>query len=166
MNPAARERLFGIEHAFDSSATALVLTVVVGVLLLVPVVFWFFARVIGTEPARLKDWWRRNLAWLVIVVLFAVPILAGAFWAIVFVGLLSLFCYREYARATGLFREKLISLLVAVMILAIHLTVLDNWYNAFVALFSLTMAALGGVALIQDRPQGYIQRVALATFAF
>jgi phosphatidate cytidylyltransferase len=166
MSPIARERLFGIEHAFDSPATALVLTMVVAVLLLVPIIFWFVARAVGADPGRLRNWWRRNLARLVLVALFALPILAGAFWAIVLVGVLSLFCYREYARATGLFREKLISLLVALTILAIHLTVLDNWYNAFVALFSLAIAAIGGVALVQDRPMGYIQRVALGTFAF
>jgi len=166
MNPIAHERLFGIEHAMDSRATVLVLAIVVGVLVLVPIIFWIFARFIRTDPARLKDWWRRNLARVVIVLLFAAPILAGAFWTIIFVALLSLFCYREYARATGFFREKLMGLLVALTILAIHLTVLDNWYNAFVALFSLAIAGIAGVGLLQDRPHGYIQRVALGTFAF
>src|SRR5262245_60409829 len=51
--------------------------------------------------------------------------------------LLSIFCYREYARATGLFREKLISFLVIVGILAVQFAVLDNWYLLFVALFPL-----------------------------
>jgi phosphatidate cytidylyltransferase len=166
MSPIARERLFGIEHAFDSPATALVLAVVVAILLLAPIIFWIIVPFARTDPTRRKDWWRRNLARVVIVVVFAGPILAGAFWVIILVAILSLLCFREYARATGVFREKLISLLVALMILAIHLTVLDNWYNAFVALFSLTLAAIGGVALLQDRPQGYIQRVALGTFAF
>ena len=88
MSPIARERLFGIEHAFDSPATALVLTMVVAVLLLVPIIFWFVARAVGADPGRLRNWWRRNLARLVLVALFALPILAGAFWAIVLVGLI------------------------------------------------------------------------------
>jgi phosphatidate cytidylyltransferase len=166
VNPLARERLFGIEHALASPATLPVLGIAIGVLILAPAVFWLIAHALGRDPSRLTGWWRRNLARIVILIIFTVPILAGAFWTILLITILSLFCYREYARATGFFREKLLSLLVALAILAIQLTVLDNWYNAFVALFSLAIAAIAGAALLQDRPQGYIQRAALGTFAF
>src|SRR5439155_19922059 len=87
-------------------------------------------------------------------------------WTMLVIALLSLLCYREYARATGLFREKLISILVVLTILAVHLTVLDNWYGLFVALFPFSIGAIASFTLFEDRPKGYIQRVALGAFAF
>ena len=60
-------------------------------------------------------------SWLVLVPVLGVPVLLGAAWTMAAVTLLSLFCYREYARATGLFREKFISLLVVLGILALSL---------------------------------------------
>jgi phosphatidate cytidylyltransferase len=87
-------------------------------------------------------------------------------WTILGIGLLSLLCYREYARATGLFREKTISLMVVLGILLITFSILDNWYRFFVALSPLTIAALAAAAILADRPKGYIQRVALGTFGF
>ena len=43
-------------------------------------------------------------------------------------------CYREFARATGLFREKTMSVLVVLSILALNFAALDNWYDLFVAI--------------------------------
>jgi phosphatidate cytidylyltransferase len=82
------------------------------------------------------------------------------------VGVLSLLCYREYARATGLFRERLVSLVVVAGIICLFLAVLDNWYRLFVALTPLTVALIASIAILADRPKGYIQRVALGAFGF
>ncbi len=95
-----------------------------------------------------------------------VPVLLGAFWTIIGVGILSMMCYREFARATGLFRERAVSLIVALGIFAVTFSVLDNWYAFFVALWPLTVGAIAGVAILSDRPKGYIQRVALGVLAF
>ena len=71
----------------------------------------------------------------------------GRFWTIAAVATLSFLCYREYARISGLFRERTISLIVVIGILFITLAELDNWYRLFVALFPLTVAliAIGGL---------------------
>jgi phosphatidate cytidylyltransferase len=164
MTDATRQRLFGIENAFAHPATSILLAVI-GVMLLVGLVTIFLvSRYLDAE--RKKELWQRYIGWLVFVPLVAGPILAGAFWAILVVAILSILCYREYARATGLFREKLISVLVIVSILAIQFCVLDNWYLLFVALFPLAIGGIASLAILQDRPKGYIQRVALGTFAF
>ena len=94
------------------------------------------------------------------------PILLGAAWTIVSIGLLSLLCYREYARATGLFREKAISLTIVLGITLITFATLDNWYRLFMALTPLTIVMILTVALLADRPQGYIQRTALGVLGF
>jgi phosphatidate cytidylyltransferase len=164
MSDVARARLFGVENAFAHPATVGLLASVAGILAVAPLLIWILSR--KQEAARRKDLWQRYLAWLILVPLLAVPILAGAFWAILLIAVLSLLCYREYARATGLFREKLISILVVVSILLIHFAVLDNWYRLFVALFPFCIGGIASLTLFQDRPQGYIQRVALGAFAF
>jgi phosphatidate cytidylyltransferase len=98
--------------------------------------------------------------------LIVVPVLLGAAWTFLAVGVLSLACYREFARATGLFREKRISAMVAIGIVAVTLAAADHWYRLFVALTPVTLVVITAVATSQDRPSGYIQRVAVAVFSF
>jgi phosphatidate cytidylyltransferase len=66
---------------------------------------------------------------------------------------------------TGLFRERAITALVAVVLILVFFAVADHWYGFFMALWSLSTVTIAGVALFADRPKGYIQRVALAIFA-
>jgi phosphatidate cytidylyltransferase len=79
---------------------------------------------------------------------------------------LSLLCYREYARATGLFREHLLSAVVVAGIILVHFAALDNYYRLFVAAWPISISFIVLVPLIADRPSGYIQRLALAVLGF
>src|SRR5438876_2006396 len=94
-----------------------------------------------------------------------VPVVLGAACFITAVGILSILCYRELARATGLFRERAISLVVAAGISLLTFAAADNWYELFVALPTLPLGVAASVAILADQPRGYIQRVALAAFA-
>ena len=98
--------------------------------------------------------------------ILVLPVLAGALWTILGIGILSLFCYREYARVTGLFRDKLVTSLVTLGILAITFATLDHWYGFFMALTPLITALIAAGAILSDRPKGYIQRVALGILGF
>jgi phosphatidate cytidylyltransferase len=164
VNPAARDRLFNPAVAFDHPATLPLLLVAVAPLALAPLVLRLGRR--WAAPEARRDAWRRYRPWLVLVPVMAVPVLLGAFWVILGVAALSVLCFREYARATGLFREKFICYLVVAGILLVHLAALDNWYRLFVALFPLVIGAVAGLAAAQDRPKGYVQRVALGVVAF
>ena len=113
-----------------------------------------------------RELFRRYFSWLVLCPVLLIPILFGAAWTILGVGILSLLCYREYAHATGLFRERTISFVVVVGIVAVTLANLDNWYLLFVALTPLTVAVIAAVAVLANRPKGYIQRMALAALGF
>src|SRR6202008_2065063 len=103
-----------------------------------------------------KELWDRYRSWIWLALCILIPILAGAFWTILAVGTLSLLCYREYARITGLFRQRTVSFIVVIGILLITFAELDNWYRLFVALFPLTVALIAIGGLIPDQPQGYI----------
>jgi phosphatidate cytidylyltransferase len=166
MHPAARERLFGFEHAFDHPVTLAVTIGLVLLLLVVPVLFVLLRRRGRIDDDLHRELRKRYYSWLVLVPLVLVPILLGAAWMIIGIGVLSLLCYREYARATGLFRERAVSTVIVVGIIAITLAALDNWYRLFVALTPLTVALIAAVAIFADQPKGYIQRVALGALGF
>jgi phosphatidate cytidylyltransferase len=166
MSPEARERLFSADHAFDHPITLVVTLAVASVLLLTPIVIWLLVRLGRIDEKLRAELMLRYWSWMVLTPLIVVPILLGAAWTILGIGILSLLCYREYARATGLFREKTISLVVVLGILAVTFAELDNWYRLFVALVPFTVGVIAIVAILPDRPQGYIQRVALGVLGF
>jgi phosphatidate cytidylyltransferase len=78
----------------------------------------------------------------------------------------SILAYAEFARATGLFREKVTSLVVVLGILVVGFAALDNYYRMFVALFPLGVCVFVAASILPDSPKGYLQRVALGTLAF
>ena len=166
MNSQTRERLFGAGHAFDHPITLGATLALAALLLLTPVVIWLLVR-LGRIDAKLRaELLLRYRSWLVLTPLIVLPILLGAAWTILAVCILSLLCYNEYARATGLFREKIISLVVVLGIFALTFTELDHWYGLFVALVPFTIGILAIAAILRDQPQGYIQRVALGVLGF
>jgi len=166
MSTEARERLFGAGYAFDHPVTLVVTLALLALLMITPPIIWQLVRLGRIDEKLRAELMLRYRSWLVLAPLMLVPILLGAFWTILGVGILSLMCYREYARATGLFREKTVSLVVVAGILAVTLTELDHWYELFVALVPYMIGIIAMAAILRDQPQGYIQRVALGVLGF
>jgi phosphatidate cytidylyltransferase len=166
VEPSTRERLFGYEHAFDNPVTLWITVGLAVVLAVAPIIFLVLSRLGKISPDLCQELFRRYYSWLVLVPLMLVPVLLGAAWTIAGVAILSLLCYREFARATGLFREKTISLVVVLGILAITFSVADHWYGLFVALIPITAGTIAAAGILADQPKGYIQRVALGVFGF
>jgi phosphatidate cytidylyltransferase len=160
------ERLWGPQYAFDHPVALWIAVGVAGALLLGMLLVLLLGRAGRVHEATLTELRRRIVSWAVIAPMLIVPILLGAGPTIAIFVLVSVWCYREYARATGLFRERLVSALVVVGILAVHFAALDHWYGLFAALWPLSVAVIAALAVLQDRPAGYIQRVGLGVFAF
>ncbi len=135
-------------------------------LLVTPLIFLALGAAGRLTPALKTDLWTRYRSWLFLVPLMIVPVLLGRLPAVIGVGLLAIFCYREFARAVGLFRQRAISAVVALGILLVTFAVADRWPGLFTALASLIVSLIVIVALFADEPRGYIQRVALGMFAF
>src|SRR5262249_50449524 len=138
MNNTTWQRLFGFRHAFDDRVTIVQTVIAVVLLTLAPLLIFVTTR--RSTADKRKELWDRYRSWIWLSLCILIPILAGAFWTILAVATLSLLCYREYARITGLFREHTISFIVVVGILLLTFAELDNWYRLFVALFPLTVA--------------------------
>ena len=159
-------RFFDAHTAFEDPVTVVILCSLVLILAITPVLIGLLER-FGFTPAALRpELMKRYRSWLILTPLIVTPILLGPGFTILAIGVLSLLCNREFSRATGLFREKLISALVAIGIVAITLASLDHWYDLFVAISPLTIGIIAMMAILRDQPQGYIQRVALGVFGF
>lgn len=138
--------------------------VIAAILGLCPLVFLAIGKKISDKLR--EDLWTRWRSWLILAPLMIGPIIFGRLAAIVGVGILGILCYREFARATGLFRSRAESAVVALGIILLTFASADHWNGFFHALVSLVTSLIVIVALASDQPKGYIQRVALGIFAF
>jgi phosphatidate cytidylyltransferase len=166
MDASSKERLWGYRHALDPPFVRGFLIGLLALLIAAPLCLWILQISRKTPLERRRELWARYRSWLVFVPLMVGPILLGAGWTIAAIALMSVLCYREFARATGMFRQPAISSLVVLGILAVTFAVADHWYGLFVAITPLFIGVMAAVALCADQPKGYIQRVALAVFAF
>lgn len=166
MDSQSTQRLFGYRDAFAHPVTVGITIAVVAVLLVAYGAIWLLHWMGKTKPELHEELMKRVHSWAIMTPLLMGPILLGAAWAIAGIAMLSLLCYREFARATGLFRERSISALVVVGILAVTFAIFDHWYAFFVAIPALTTVLIAMVAILPDEPKGYIQRVGLGTIGF
>ena len=166
MDPVTKTRLFGTTHAFDSPVVRFLVAGLAIVLIAAPLLILIITRLGKPNDKLKKDLWDRYKSWLLFIPMMFGPVLLGAAYVFAAVVLLALFCYRELARATGLFREAIISAVVVLGIVAINLAAADHWYGFFVALTPLVISLMAAAAILSDNPVGYIQRVALGIFAF
>jgi phosphatidate cytidylyltransferase len=166
ISPATWDRLFNPSGAFDHPVTLWAVVGLAAALALAGAVFPALraANVIGPETHR--DAMTRWRSWLWLVALMLAPVLLGAAWTILAVLVLSLLCYREFARGTGVFREKTIGAVVVLGTLLVNFAALDHWERLFFALGPLTVALVAVATIPQDRPKGYVQRVALGALGF
>ncbi len=166
MNDATKERFFGYEEAFDHPLTVGAVIGIAAALLIAPLVFKVLRKTVGVSDATYSELWARWRSWIWICLGLVVPILLGAAWVIVGVFVLSLCCFREFARATGIFREKLIGLAAVISLCLVSFAVIDNYPRLFFATPILGIGLIVMVMIPQDRPRGFIQRVGLGIMGF
>jgi phosphatidate cytidylyltransferase len=143
-----------------------ILAAVIGVLAVATAAIGILSLTGRLSPAMRRELWLRLASWLVLLPLMLGPVLLGRVWTIGAVTLLGLVCLREFDRATGLFREPVITATVAIGVLFVNFAALDHWYNFFVALWPLSVCVIAVASIPTDRPNGYIQRVGLGVLAF
>jgi len=152
--------------AFAHPVTVWIVSATIGVVVAAALAIGLLSVSGKVQPGLRKELWLRLGSWCVLLPLMIGPVLAGREWTIGAVTVLGLLCYREYARATGLFRERLLSAVVVLGILAVNFAALDHWYGFFVALWPLTICVLAVASIPLDRPSGYVQRVGLAVLGY
>ncbi|HEX4645757.1 MAG TPA: phosphatidate cytidylyltransferase, partial [Verrucomicrobiae bacterium] len=112
MNAMLHDKIFDYRNAFNHPVTAGITLGIIAILVLTPVVMMLLSALGRIGDSQREELFKRYRTWLILAPLMIGPVLLSPAWTIAAVFALSLLCYREYARATGLFREKLISVLV------------------------------------------------------
>jgi len=118
--------------------------------------------------------WRSYCAWLVMMPLALGAIFLGRTATIVFFTLISLIGFKEFARATGLYRDWPMTGVVYLGIIAVGVVTIvsdpftgePGWYGLFMALPVFVIAGIMLIPILRDRAQGQIQAVALAIVGF
>jgi len=157
--------LWGLGGSLSDPGVRLLLGIMFGTVALAGLAVGVLAAMGKLRPELRAELIKRVASWAVMMPIVAVPILFGKLPTIVLFTIISLLCYREFSRATGLFRDRTMSVLVVLSILALNFAALDHWYEMFVAVPALAIVAIAATAILRDQPKGYLQRVGLASLS-
>jgi len=118
--------------------------------------------------------WRIYRGWLVMVPVILGVLLAGRAATIVSVAVLAVFGFKEFARATGLYRDWWMTGAVYLGIVAVGVSSLvrdpwlhvPGWYGLFMALPVYVVCLILIVPIARNRTRGQLQNSALAVLGF
>jgi len=118
--------------------------------------------------------WRSFNGWLVMIPIVLVSIFAGREWIIIFFTLLSALGFKEFARASGLYRDRWLTGVVYALIVAVGALCLvhdprqhvPGWYGLFAVMPAYAFAVILAVPIVRNRAEGQLQFVALAAVGF
>lgn len=158
--------LISIKGAFGHAVTFWCVVLTATALILAPLITLIVDKTRGLSARRRASVWSNYRTWWLLAPVMTVALLLCPLSAMLFMLAVSLLCYREYARATGLFRDQWLSGLTFVAIIVLYFFVIDNWWNMFVAVQPMAIVVLAAAAVFPDKPQGYLQRVSLAAIGF
>jgi len=118
--------------------------------------------------------WNSYRGWLVMVPTIAVSLFVGRAAAICFFAIIAVAAFIEYARATGLHRDLMmtftalggIAVIAAVALTQDSVTGASGSYGMFMAVPVFVSAALVLASIVRNRPEGQLKAIALALFGF
>ena len=120
--------------------------------------------------------WTTYKSWLLMAPLLLGCVLAGRATTIVFLCFIAGLGFKEFARATGLYRDWWMTGAVYLGIVAVGATCLvrqpqgeepgDGWYGLFIALPVYAVALIMLIPIVRNRVQGQLQGVSLAIVGF
>jgi phosphatidate cytidylyltransferase len=120
--------------------------------------------------------WHAFRGWLIMIPLVVGAILLGRTATILFLGLIALGGFTEFARATGLYRDWLITGLVYIGIAGLTIVTLLpppdaivpvlGWYGMFMAIPVYVVAGVLLMPILRDRTKGQLQLIALGIVGF
>ena len=159
-----------IDAALNSSIFLTYLAIVIGLLATAGLLL----TIMGLLGKNVSSAWSSYRGWLVMVPIVMGTIFLGRSATIIGITLLALFGFREFARATGLYADWLMTATVYVGIVTLGLVVhlIDprlkgpGWYGMFMALPVYVIGAVLLVPILRNRSKGQLQQVALAIVGF
>jgi phosphatidate cytidylyltransferase len=118
--------------------------------------------------------WKAYLGWLIMVPLGLGVIFLGRAATLVFFTVVAIFGFKEFARATGLYRDWSMTgtVYLGIVCLGISSMVQDpfqgvpGWYGLFMALPVFVIAAILLIPILRNQAQGQLQMLALSITGF
>jgi phosphatidate cytidylyltransferase len=159
------------QAALQSEIFAAYAVVAAGLLGGAALILFFLERVLHRSVAGV---WRTYRGWLVMIPILLAVLFAGRVATIAGIGVLSLFGFKEYARATGLYDDWVMTGTVyAGIALTVVAALIDDpgrgvpgWYGLFAALPVYVVSAILAVPIARNRAQGQLQTTALALLGY
>jgi phosphatidate cytidylyltransferase len=158
--------LFDADRVLDDPVTTSILLAIAMLLALTAPAARLLFALRWIDDRLYEDVMRRWQSWLWLVLLMVIPLLLGQIWVMGTVAVISVLCYGEYARATGLAKEKVIHGVIILAIAAVTFAVMAHEAELFFAAAALSVALIAIVTIAQDRPQGFLQRLGPALLGF
>jgi phosphatidate cytidylyltransferase len=125
---------------------------------------------------QISSIWATYRSWLIMAPLVLGFVFAGRIPVIVFFCVLAGLGFKEFARATGLYRDWWLTGVVYAGIGAMgitclvrqpqHLEIGDGWYGLFIVLPVYVVATIMLIPILRNRVQGQLQAVSLAIVGF
>ena len=118
--------------------------------------------------------WKAYRSWLIMIPLVLVCVFLGRLATIAFFALLAIFGFKEFARATGLYRDWWMTGVVYLGILGVAMFSamydpglgLPGWYGMFIVWPAYVIAGILLVPILRNQTQGQLQAIALALLGF
>lgn len=157
---------FRAVEGFAHPLTRAIVLAVGLLLVLAPLVLQILRRSGFVTPEHFAEMWLRWRSWIWLSAAMMLPILLGANLVAVAAAILGVFCYHEFGRASGLFRERSVHATIIFGIIALGAAQImggESWFNA-TAVICVILILL--VSIPFDRPDGFLQRVGLGMVAF
>ncbi len=111
---------------------------------------------------RLQAGWTPYRTWLVMLPLVLAALWLGVWAWAVLVTLVSIYGFKEFARATGLYRERLFVLVVYLAVVAMNAAAFSGRFGLFMVAPLWAVAALTLVPIVRNRTEGMLQNFALS----
>lgn len=115
--------------------------------------------------AKAQVIWRHTKAWWVIAPLVGAILCLGARATVIGVLVLSVYAVKEFARATGLYRDWWFIGVVYLGLVGFAVTAWLQWYGLFMVMPIYIAAALVLLPIVRNQFEGMVQKVALSLMA-
>jgi phosphatidate cytidylyltransferase len=158
-------------EAWHNDVFRIYVAVVAGVLFVAGTVLAILTWGLGKD---VRPIWATYRSWLVMAPLLAAALVLGRVPTIVLFVLLAIFALKEFARATGLYRDWWMTGAVYLAIAATGLCIITRnpntghpgWYGLFMAMPVYAIALFMLLPIMRNRTEGQLQEIALAVFGF
>ena len=118
--------------------------------------------------------WRAYRGWLIMIPIVFLALLLGREATIIFFTIISIAAFGEFARATGLYCDWPMTIVVTLGIVSVGAVSLINdprtqthgWYGMLMALPVYVVAAILMIPIIRDRAEGQLQPISLSILGF